>query len=163
MNAWHNAEQQAQLAYGREQMLNGMNDDGISQRPIGYTGSQYGNAGGFDRHKSRQFGGERPQYQNADRRPQFNGEIVRPHQTQFERERGHMAFLKSLQRSSSLIRLVTILEEEVIGTLKDCDETTITVKVPKPTPTNPNAYLNRIFIKHNLVEFAPVVEGVTFN
>lgn len=154
MNAWHNAEQQAQLAYGREQMLNGMNDDGISQRPIGYTG-------GFERHKPRQFGGERPQYQNADRRPQFNSEITRPHQ--FERERGHMAFLKSLQRSSSQVRLVTILEEEVIGTLKDCDETTITVKVPKPTPTNPNAYLNRIFIKHNLVEFAPVVEGVTFN
>lgn len=156
MNGWHNAEQQAQIAYGREQMLN---EDAISQRPIGYTGSQCGNGnlGGFERHKPRQFGGDRPQYH--ERRPQY-GE--RP-QVPFERERGHMAFLKSMQRSCSKIRLVTILEEEVIGYLKDCDDTTITVKVPKPTVSNPDAYLNRVFIKHNLIEFAPVIDGVAFS
>ena len=76
---------------------------------------------------------------------------------------GHMAFLKALQKSNSTVRLVTIHDDVVVGQIKNCDDMTITVRVNCPTVTNPDAYQNRVFFKQNLVELAPLVDGVTFS
>lgn len=145
MQGWQN-ELKAQQEHGRSQLEN--TTETVTNRPFDQIGIYP---------KSRQFGGA-PRYQreSVDSRERAVG-------GQGARLTGHLAFLKSLQRSSATIRLLTIHDEAVIGVVKDCDEITITLRVPCATESNPDAYQNRVFFKQNLVEFAPVVEGVTFS
>lgn len=158
MQGWQD-ELNAQNQFGRSQMDNTI-ESGISNRPFnqhGYQGGYQGQQGGYQ--KPRQLGGgmnRQPNYgHNNFRENGYEGENKRP--------TGHLAFLKSLQRSGATVRLLTIHDEQVIGSVKDCDETTISLRVPCATESNPDAYQNRVFFKQNLVEFAPVIEGVTFS
>lgn len=156
MQHWQQ-ELDAQHQYGRSQM----EGEGVASRPFGSVPQYDGQPNGsFINHKPRQFGGHngRQQGYNANSNFRENGM-----EHEVRRVTGHLAFLKSLQRSGATIRLVTIHDETVIGSVKDCDEMTISIRVPCATESNPNAYQNRVFFKQNLVEFAPVVEGVTFS
>lgn len=161
-NNWP-SEREAQMHYGRQ-----MGDEeavGVSSRPIGSFSHD-----GDSRVRSGQFGGQRPRRDfSSDRggyqphRENFNRNAQDGNQDDKQRATGHLAFLKAIQHSGGKVRLVTILDEEVIGVVKGCDETTISLRIPCATAENPNAYQNRVFFKQNLVEFAPVVDGVTFS
>lgn len=154
-NAWQN-ELQAQVSFGRSQSIE--DEMGVSPRPFGQQGGYSNNYNRPRQHNgARQFG-DRQQSQGYVGQGQTS-ELA----PTLPRHTGHMAFLKSLQQSSATVRLVTIHDDVVIGQLKNCDDTTISIRVDCPTETNPNAYQNRVFFKQNLVEFAPVVEGVTFS
>lgn len=151
------SEQQAQVQYGRTQALvaEAISNDDIGN--VAFGANPYRNGNSTVGHvKSRQYGN--PHRANFERSPNRNevGEFR-------ERPTGHLAFLKSLQRSGAKVRLVTIHDDVVIGSIKDCDDTTISLRVPCATDINPDAYQNRVFFKQNLVEFAPIVEGVTFS
>lgn len=154
--AWQD-ELNAQTHYGRSQMEN----EGVVNRPFGVNGYQQSQQSkSFAR--PRQYGGSTIRsnavvsHIRSEREGSFDAEGAK-------RYTGHLSFLKSLQRSSATIRLLTIHDEKVVGIVKDCDEMTITLRVPCATETNPDAYQNRVFFKQNLVEFAPVIEGVTFS
>lgn len=158
-SAWHN-ELQNQRQYGQAmmQMQSGEDVDvGISRQPIG----------GGNHYESPHF---RPgQYGNGSRYPRNS--VQRNYQEQQGSEgnhesarlTGHQAFLKGLMRSGALVRLVTSIGDEYEGTIKGFDDTTISLRIECATPENPNAYQNRVFFKRQLIEFAPVVEGVTFS
>lgn len=152
MQGWQ-SEQQAQMQYGRSQAFA---EEGIASRPFGssYPRNVDNSNGGYI--KPRQYGN--PHRQNIERGVgQEQGVPSHPRPT------GHMAFLKSLQRSEATVRIVTIHDDVVVGSVKDCDDVTLSLRVPCATEENPNAYQNRVFFKQNLVEFAPVIEGVTFS
>lgn len=152
-NAWQN-ELNAQHQYGRNQLLEeGMS---VSPRPFSQQGGYNSNRPARPYNGARQFG-DRQQPQGYVGQSQ-SAELAPTH-----RPTGHMAFLKSLQQSSATVRLVTVHDDVVIGQLKNCDDTTISIRVNCPTEANPDAYQNRVFFKQNLVEFAPVIEGVTFS
>ena len=136
-------ERDAQAQYGRSQCNADEVGMGVSSRPFG---SQQGFA-------------PRTPYGRPQPRQFRTSEDAQP----THRYSGHMAFLKSLQQANATIRLVTIHDEVLVGQIKNFDETTISIRVNCPTDENPNAYQNHVFFKQNLVEFAPVVEGVTFS
>jgi hypothetical protein len=138
MNEWNSAvERQSQLQYGRSMAA--------SDQYHGHNGHEESNF-----NPMRQFGSH-PRRQRIDA-------ISEP-----ARNKGHVQYLRSLQRTGSSLRVVTINGDVVVGVVKDCDDDTLTLKVDVPTSVNPDAYQNRVFIKSNLIEFAPIVQGVTFN
>lgn len=75
-------------------------------------------------------------------------------------DKGHMGFLRGLKDKQATVRCLTVLNTVHVGIVKAFDEDTISLKVPKPTAENADAYENRVFFKQNLVEFSPVIQGV---
>lgn len=148
MSGWITPEQQAQLEYGRQMSATTPSYLGNTTEPNSFENGNY---------KPRQFGGPRRVFN----KPNDNSNEFE--KGDYERERGHMMYLRSLQRTGSQVRVVTVNGDVVQGAVKDCDDQTLTLRVPKPTEINPNAYQNRVFIKQNLVEFAPIVPGVSFS
>lgn len=158
LGGWQ-GEHLAQQHYGNA-MLREEHEDTVFRHPIGQ--GNFGNSnyehkrGGFNGHRGT-FG--RSQFGNRKNevfeRNEEGGDI--------HRATGHQAFLKGLMRSAAVVRIVTTLGDEYIGVIKGCDETTISLRINCADKTNPELYQNRVFFKQNLIEFAPVVEGVTFS
>lgn len=162
-SAWRD-ELQNQRSYGQTMMQN--EGDMVYRFPVG---NSVGGGGYENSHVQRpnQFG----QHSNGYRGQRHNGGFAPRNQDDHgfddrndgNRATGHQAFLKGLMRSAAVIRLVTIAGDEYTGVIKGCDETTISIRIDCATPDNPDAYQNRVFFKHNLIEFAPVVDGVKFS
>ncbi len=149
--AWQ-AELKAQSQYGRNQLSAEIEDsNGIFNRPFEDSNGFFNTHGQNNHHNtSRQFGGSG---RGGDNGLEYGS----------PRLSGHMAFLKSLKQACLPVRLVTIHDEVVIGEIKNFDEVTISIRIDCATEANPNAYQNRVFFKQNLVEFAPIIDGVTFS
>lgn len=161
-SAWRD-ELQNQRSYGQTMMQN--ESDMVYRQPVG---NSVGGGGYENSHVQRpnQFGqhnGYRGQRHNGGFTPRNQDDHGFDDRNDGNRATGHQAFLKGLMRSAAVIRLVTIAGDEYTGVIKGCDETTISIRISCATPDNPDAYQNRVFFKHNLIEFAPVVDGVKFS
>lgn len=165
-SAWRD-ELQNQRSYGQTMMQN--ESDMVYRQPVGNSvGNTVGGGGYENSHVQRpnQFGqhnGYRGQRHNGGFTPRNQDDHGFDDRNDGNRATGHQAFLKGLMRSAAVIRLVTIAGDEYTGVIKGCDETTISIRISCATPDNPDAYQNRVFFKHNLIEFAPVVDGVKFS
>lgn len=165
-SAWRD-ELQNQRSYGQTMMQN--EGDMVYRPPVGISvGNSVGGGGYENSHVQRpsQFGqhnGYRGQRHNGGFTPRNQDDHGFDDRNDGNRATGHQAFLKGLMRSAAVIRLVTIAGDEYTGVIKGCDETTISIRISCATPDNPDAYQNRVFFKHNLIEFAPVVDGVKFS
>lgn len=79
------------------------------------------------------------------------------------KDKGHIVFLKSLQSSNRQITVRTILGEEVTGDIKAQDDETISLKIELTADVDPSStaaikpYRTRVFFKHQLIDFEPVV------
>lgn len=161
-SAWCD-ELQNQRSYGQAMMQN--EDEMIYRQPIGNSvgGSGYDHGRIQRPNQFGQHNGYRGQRHNNGYVPRSQDDHGFDDRNDGNRATGHQAFLKGLMRSAAVIRVVTIAGDEYEGVIKGCDETTISLRINCATQDNPDAYQNRVFFKHNLIEFAPVVDGVKFS
>lgn len=154
-SAWK-TELQNQRQYGQAMMRS---DEEVQpfHRQVNEGNRYEGNR--YEGHQYRQDNGgnvvqfPKRSFQRQENEPTYDG----------PRLTGHQAFLKALMRSGAVIRLVTSLGDEYTGTVKSFDDATISLRIECATPESPNAYQNRVFFKQQLIEFAPVIEGVTLS
>lgn len=169
-----NQEQEAQRNYGRSQMMNDNfgNTLGNESRPFydpnnAYTPQRHFNDGMTTLPKQLDRGIEVDQrghigmHVNGIDRRFVDGKVSGGSYHKAEKPKGHMGFLHDIHGKK--VRIVTILGDDFTGILKGADEKTISLRIDCPTNERPDAYQNRVFFKQNLVEFAPVIEGVTFS
>lgn len=74
---------------------------------------------------------------------------------------GHEAFLKNIEASENRLRITVASSGEVVdGFIKATDKYTVSLKVNMNKPEDPNAYIVRVFFKHDISEFSPIIAAL---